>query len=290
MANNYLQPVNDHFSFNDGKLEDVDDDIFLNNSRSRTPLSEQGAVGGVGRSTNPFEQDPVDYQRQLLEEKRRQIEARSLESTQKSLGLLYETEEVGKATAVELAKQREQLERTAKQLDDINASLRFSQRHLNGLKSVFGGLKNYLSGNRDQQPPPNASANATRSSSFSHIPQTVDNPKATNDMNNMRQQAKSPTEKYDSHPISRLRDDSSAQQQRMYQQQQRRNNPFEAQLEANLEEMCGNLSRLKGLATDLGSEIESQNELLDNMNYKIEDVDIKLSKQNKDINKLLGKK
>lgn len=288
MANNYLQPVNDHFGFSNTKLDDVEDDIFLNNSRSRTPLSEQGAVGGTRlRSTNPFEEEPEDYQRQILEERRRQIEARSLESTQKSLGLLYETEEVGKATAEELAKQREQLERTAKQLDDINASLRFSQRHLNGLKSVFGGLKNYLSGNRDQQPPSNATP---RSPSGSQISQSNDSSKLSNNMTNNRQTPKSTTEEYDNHPISRLRDDSSVQQQRMQLQQQRRNNPFEAQLEANLEEMCGNLSRLKGLATDLGQEIESQNELLDNMNYKIEDVDIKLSKQNKDIHKLLGKK
>jgi len=57
-------------------------------------------------------------------------------------GLLYETQEVGKATAVELAKQREQLEKTSHQLDEINSTLRFSQRHLTGLKSVFGGLKN----------------------------------------------------------------------------------------------------------------------------------------------------
>ncbi|XP_065368402.1 synaptosomal-associated protein 29 [Calliphora vicina] len=292
MANNYLQPVNDHFGFSNTRLDDVDDDIFLNHSRSRTPLSEQGAVGGIGRSTNPFDEDPEEYQRQILEERRRHIEARSLESTQKSLGLLYETEEVGKATAVELAKQREQLERTTKQLDDINASLRFSQRHLNGLKSVFGGLKNYLSGNREQQPPANAAAAATtsRSPSGSQISQMADYSKPTNSMSNIVQHPKSPTEKYDNHPITRLRDDSSMQQQRMQQQHQRRNNPFEAQLEANLEEMCGNLSRLKGLATDLGQEIESQNELLDNMNYKMEDVDIKLSKQNKDIYKLLGNK
>ena len=292
MANNYLQPVNDHFGYSNIKLDDIDDDIFLNSSRSRTPMSDQGAVGGVGRgrSTNPFEDDPEDYQSQMLEEKRRQIEARSLESTQKSLGLLIETEEVGKATAVELAKQREQLERTAKQLDDINASLRFSQRHLNGLKSVFGGLKNYLSGNRDQPPTAAASNNISRSPTESQISQSVDNVKPLNNTNNIVQNPKSPTEKYDNHPISRLRDDSTAQQQFKQQQQQRRNNPFEAQLEANLEQMCGNLSRLKGLATDLGQEITSQNDLLDNMNYKLEDVDIKLSKQNKDINKLLGKK
>jgi len=53
--------------------------------------------------------------------------------------------------------------------------------------------------------------------------------------------------------------------------------------------MCSNLSVLKMLATDLGGEIESQNELLDNMNYKIEDVDLKIHKQNKDMSKLLKK-
>jgi len=42
----------------------------------------------------------------------------------KSTGLLYETQEVGKATAVELAKQREQLEKTSHQLDEINSTLR----------------------------------------------------------------------------------------------------------------------------------------------------------------------
>lgn len=34
--------------------------------------------------------------------------------------------------------QREKLERTEKQLDDINSTLRFSQKHINGIKvSIF---------------------------------------------------------------------------------------------------------------------------------------------------------
>lgn len=55
---------------------------------------------------------------------------------------------------------------------------------------------------------------------------------------------KSPTEKYNNHPVSRLREDSYGQEQHVQMREQRRNNPFEAQLEANLEEMCGNLSLL----------------------------------------------
>ncbi|XP_034478999.1 synaptosomal-associated protein 29 [Drosophila innubila] len=282
MANNYLQPVNNHF---DDKLADVDDDLFLKNTRSNKPQ----------RSTNPFDNNDDDVstsssisaQRQAYAEKRREIEQRTLDSTQKSLGLLYETEEVGKATAVELARQREQLEKTSNQLDEINSTLRFSQRHLNGLKSVFGGLKNYLSGSRDQ--PPTATGSSPTGSQSSQETNCNAGAAAVNFDGSKTKGAMSPTERYDNHPVSRLRDDSSASQLRQVQQQKRAGDPFQKQLESNLDDMCDNLSRLKFLATDLGTEIESQNDLLDNMNYKIEIVDSKIVKQNKDVHKLLKK-
>ncbi|BFG03136.1 synaptosomal-associated protein 29 [Drosophila madeirensis] len=262
MANNYLKPVHNYFDDVD-RFEDIDDDLFLKNKRTSASSHKPQQ-----RSTNPFEIDDdedstassISAQRQAYAEKRRAIEQRTLDSTEKSLGLLYETEEVGKATAIELAKQREQLEKTSHQLDEINSTLRFSQRHLNGLKSVFGGLKNYLSGNRDQPSSATASPVASQSSQ---------------EANNINAGAfggssapLSPAEHYDNHPAG---------------------NPFQAHLDSNLEDMCDNLSRLKFLATDLGTEIESQNELLDNMNYKIEDVDLKMTRQNKDMNKLLKK-
>ncbi|XP_030554632.1 synaptosomal-associated protein 29 [Drosophila novamexicana] len=280
MANNYLQPVNNHFDID--KFEDVDDDLFLRNTRT-------AANNRAQRSTNPFEDDDevstsssIAAQRQAYAEKRREIEQRTLESTQKSLGLLYEAEDAGKATAVELARQREQLEKTSNQLDEINSTLRFSQRHLNGLKSVFGGLKNYLSGNRDV---PTAAASPAGSQMSQ---ETNYNANATGG-GAIPKQPMSPTERYDNHPVSRMRDDTSSYNERQVQAQQRAANPFQHQLESNLDEMCDNLSRLKFLATDLGTEIESQNELLDNMNYKIESVDINLTKQNKEINKLMKK-
>lgn len=194
--------------------------------------------------------------------------------------MLRETEEVGVATAVELSKQRDQLENTSRQLDEISSTLRFSQKHLNGLKSFFGGLKNYLSGNRDV---PSRMTNV--SPSGGKLSDEEKNQQSPTPM--------SPDELYNTHPINRLRNENGVGGSAGHLQTQASagSKPaFNQQLDQNLDEMCGSLSRLKGLAIDLKSEIDTQNDLLDNMNYKIEDVDIKMGKQNKEMNKILGKK
>lgn len=208
------------------------------------------------------------------EQRRANIENRTLESTGRSLGLLHETEQVGMATAEELAKQREQLENTNKQLDDINTTLRFSQKHLNGLKSVFGGLRNYLSGQRDQQPP---TATGRRASEQSE---------STFSMQNYQQHSPGspPDRSFDAHPVARLRGISEQVAAASSQP------TFDERLDRNLDDMAGSLSRLKGLAIDLNQDIESQNDLIDTIHNKVENVDVKLQRQNKDMNKLLGKK
>lgn len=65
---------------------------------------------------------------------------------------------LGIATAEELVRQREKLEKTDKQLDEINATLRFSQKHINGIKSVFSSLKNYMSGRNNESSPTSSSS------------------------------------------------------------------------------------------------------------------------------------
>lgn len=223
-----------------------------------------------GQSTNPF--DSNYNQRQLYEQKRREIEDRTLMSTERSLGLLHETEEVGVKTAEELARQREQLEKTSRQLDEINTTLRFSQKHLNGLKSVFGSLKNYISGQKDY------SARMTQSSSASKI---------NEDNYSVPSSARTPEEQYSEHPTTRLRTDNQGQQQ---QQHTNGGASFNQRVENNLTDMSHSLSRLKHLAIDLNQEIVESNELIDNIHDKVENVDIKVGKQNKEMNKLLGKK
>lgn len=238
-----------YLSNNASLFEDVDDDIFLKNSR-------------VGQSNN--EENDFYNQRQQYEQKRREIEDRTLTSSQRSMGLLRDTEQVGIATAEELSRQREQLDKTRRQLEDINSTLRFSQKHLTGLKSVFGGLKNYLSGNK------NDGVRMTSSPSGSQF--TDDPPSPTAE------------QRYDSHPVTRMRQDPPMQTH------VNASGGFNQQLDRNLDEMADSLSRLKGLAIDLNLEIDSQNDLIDDISNKVEDVDVKIGKQNKDMFKILGKK
>lgn len=230
--------------------DDIDDETFLKNSRNHPSV------------------DPYANQAQLYEQRKKEIEERTLASSHRSLGLLHETEQVGVATAEELAKQREQLENTSKQLDDINSTLRFSQKHLNGLKSVFGGLKNYLSGQKNMEPP----QSTARSNSLAKVNETA-NEKSS----------------YETHPVSRLRGDDAGGYG-YGQQSTSKSSSFNEQLDRNLDDMGSSLSRLKGLAIDLNQEIEEQNDLIDNITYKVEDVDVKIGRQNRDMNKLLGKK
>lgn len=210
--------------------------------------------------------------------KREEIEQRTLMSTHRSLGLLEDTEQVGIATAEELARQREQLEQTSERLDNINATLRFSQKHLNGLKSMFGGLKNYLSSNgKDYTPKMSSSPSGSKISDSSSQNTTITQTRAGN-----------ATDPFEHHPVNRLRQDLVGEQQR--QPVASSSHQFQARLDENLEGMVGSLSRLKNLALDLNGEIDSQNDLLDQITNKVEDADLTVAKQNNQMNKLLGKK
>lgn len=119
--------------------DEIDDETFLQNSKRPS------------KSHSSF-----DEQIQSLQERRKEIEDRTLQSSERSINILRDSEQIGIATAEELLRQREQLERTDKRLDEINASLRFSQKHINGIKSVFSSLKNYMSGKNDQSPSPSS--------------------------------------------------------------------------------------------------------------------------------------
>ncbi|GIY95196.1 synaptosomal-associated protein 29 [Caerostris extrusa] len=114
--------------------EDIDDNDFLNHPR-------QGKSGYMFGNDSGNEQNEWEIKRKQLLEERRRIEERTLQSTNNSLGLLHESEQVGILTAEELVKQREQLENIEENLDVINNTMRTSQKHINSLKSIFEVLK-----------------------------------------------------------------------------------------------------------------------------------------------------
>lgn len=234
--------------------DDIDDETFLKNS-SR------------GRGGNPFENQQMSYA-----DRTRAIEERTLASSNRSLGLLYETEQVGIATAEELARQREQLDNTSRHLDDINQTLRFSQKHLNGLKSIFGGLKNYIAGQKDMQQQSQMTPKQSIGDKLNSPTSSIYNINRNGQFNDQMAMAHAENSLHQSQTTL-----GSGSQ-------------FNKQLDKNLDEMAGSLSRLKGLAVDLHQEIDDQNDLIDDITTKTENVDAKLGKQNKEINRLLGKK
>ncbi|KAK7867292.1 hypothetical protein R5R35_002119 [Gryllus longicercus] len=265
-GNSYLSnPGNPFFSVED---DDVDDETFLRNSR-------------VPQSTfNPAqERDYLEQKHQELLERRRQIEDRTIQSSERSIGLLRDSEQIGVATAEELLRQREQLERTGKRLDDINSTLRFSQKHIQGIKSVFGSLKNYISG-RSGDPVPNTKPkdgdtdSGEGSGVNSPLTSIIDRTKTTYGGSPM-----------DNHPGMRTRGLVEEQERYSYSPSV----DIQKRLDQNMDEMLGSISRLKGMAVGLGEEIDSQNDLLEDIMFKTDKADLSIDKQNKDMQRILKK-
>ena len=51
-------------------------------------------------------------------------------------------------------RQGEALKRTEKMVDNMEEDLKTSQRHINSIKSVWGGLVNYFKAKPETKPPP----------------------------------------------------------------------------------------------------------------------------------------
>lgn len=247
--------------------DDVDNDEFVESFRSRYP-PKPSSYGRGGQTT------ALEQQHQEMLQRQKEIEQRTLASSTRSIGLLRESETIGIATAEELARQREQLQNTNKRLDEINTNLNYSQKHLNGIKSIFYGFKNYISGKSDQTPPRNNSSPVPSAKpSSSHLNDTIDNLSENTSENNFR-----------FHPSTRLYN-LDGQESTSVTDSQRVNEL----LDANLDEMVQHITRLKGIGLALGEEIEQQSDLIDTIQDKVEVADIKIGKQNKQMNKLLGK-
>lgn len=256
--------------------DDVDDETFLNH-RPTYMMSGSGNYNtATNYTTNTYQHnDILEEKRQQLLQKKREIEERTVQSSQRSLNLLRNSEEVGVATAEELLRQREQLERTEKRLDEINTTLRFSQKHIQGIKSVFGSLKNYLSGKSGEPPNPNHQGSSISGDSNSSS-------KSSSRLSETLTQASSSS--YSDHPGLRTRGltESPGSDNII-----NKSSTAEEVIDQNLDEMVSSIVRLKGLAHGLGEEIETQNDLVENIIVKAEKADITLQRQNKDIKRLL---
>ncbi|KYQ49135.1 Synaptosomal-associated protein 29 [Trachymyrmex zeteki] len=291
-GHNYLSdPKNPFFSLED----DVDDETFLRNAPVRT--------ASAGHYQN-FDNDITQTRQQLLQRKK-EIEENTVQSSERSVSLLRDSEQIGVATAEvivmmhyqfaivttivlslicinyylnlyfqELIRQKEQLQRTEKRLDDINSTLRFSQKHIQGIKSVFGSLKNYLSGKSLDAPISSTKLSESSSSGSMTSPALSNTLEQVQSNINNSYSSTMIRGSYDEHDLEDVKPAGDR---------------ITKVLEQNLSEMSGSLARLKHLAIGLSEEIDSQNDLIDNITDKTEKADIMLQQQNKDMLHLLKK-
>ena len=79
-----------------------------------------------------------------LQRKRDEINQETIASSNRALGMLHETEKLGVSIDEELDIQKEKLLNTEKSLDEVNSTLKTSERHLKGINGFFGRMKNSL--------------------------------------------------------------------------------------------------------------------------------------------------
>lgn len=265
---------------------DVDDSDFLKPRSSGYVL---GNDAGTGMSR---QQDDYARQRQLLLDERRAIEERTLQSAKNSLGLVYEAEKVGITTAEELVRQGEKLSTIDANLDAMNSTMRVTQKHLTSMKSMFGGLKNYFSGKPAETAAGPAKLPASQSETGisskpnpyqSKLNQTIDS--ISNESKNSR-----PHPAFARQGITFDDDvDGSKQPTARSSSPASRSKDVDKILDDNLSDLGLGLSRLKNLALGLGTEIESQDEMLNRIMQKEERAEETMGYQNRQMRQILKK-
>lgn len=255
--------------------------------KSHNPFADDDDEEDFRPKRRGFDDDPVESGMSDAERRQRHLQQQvmrtaqsAVDSSNRSLSLIYESEKIGVETAEELMRQGEVLKRTDKMLDNMDQDLKTSQRHITSIKSVWGGLVNYFKGKPETKPPP-------------------EEPKAYQASDRLQSAVSSSREHEDkyqaSHPNLRKLDtggfgaaaslDDSSSRQNGYPQNRYLQEAHNT-LDRNLDEMCDGLSRLKNIGIGLQSEIESQDGSIDALLNKADKMDLKISNTNQQIKNL----
>lgn len=255
-------------------------------------------MSGYPKSYNPFDDDvededtrpspwkdardppdaPMDRQQYLRQEVLRRAEATAA-STSRSLSLMYESEKVGVASSEELVRQRGVLEHTEKMVDKMDQDLKTSQKHINSIKSVFGGFINYFKSKPVETPPEQNGSIA---------------PQPSNRLKEAINTSREQESKYQaSHPnLRRLHDEdpipkgpASAVTTDVYPKNSSLH-AYHQKIDSNLDELSMGLGRLKNIALGMQTEIEEQDDILDRLTTKMDKLDINIKSTEKKVRQL----
>ncbi|XP_047684024.1 synaptosomal-associated protein 29 [Prionailurus viverrinus] len=247
-----------------------DDDAEDEGSRPSPWKDDHDLPDGLGA--------PTDRQQYLRQEVMRRAEATAA-STNRSLSLMYESERIGVASSEELVRQRGVLERTEKMVDKMDQDLKTSQKHINSIKSMFGGLVNYFKSKPTETPPeqngpltPQASSRLKEAISTSKEQEAQyqashPNLRKLNDSDSIPGGAgpAASTEAYPKNPHLRA---------------------YHQKIDSNLDELSMGLGRLKDIALGMQTEIEEQDDILDRLTTKVDKLDVNIKSTERKVRQL----
>ncbi|CAL2038155.1 hypothetical protein CAEBREN_12047 [Caenorhabditis brenneri] len=217
-------------------------------------------------------EDEADYYEREIERTLQE----SLDSTERSRRHLENSEKIGTSTAQQLLEQREKLENTEKNLDEIHRTTQQTQRNLNNLKSFFGGFfKNKLT---KKPAEPSEVPAVPQSKSASRLSETS----ASISAGGSSASFSGPSGAYGGSGQRTLNESSrNAIKGTRWE-------AMDNQIDENLDMMSANLRNLQRLGQDLGKEVDDQNKMLDRIHYKADRNDAIVRDQDKQMQRILG--
>lgn len=231
--------------------------------------------------------------RDEFSEEKRELEEKTLESSQISLGLINESEDIGLNTANALIRQRDKLDNVEDKLDSMNHILKVNQKHLTSIKSIFGGFKNYFSRNNDKLPVNNGCDKSSNNSEKTLDPydqnlfiNTIeDNRSNSSDVN----RNETPFGESVFNKIDELKDEKNSYKHEINNDCSVRSRGIEGKIEQNLNEIDSGVERLRNLSLKLGNEIDSQNSLIERITKQAEKNELTVKHQNNQMRQILKK-
>ena len=222
------------------------------------------------QSRNPFEDGEEDNFEDIsnspeLKSVRAQqdyYKQKMIDSSHRSVRMIQESQDIASDTAETLHKQREQLERTNRNLEKMQDDLKDSDRSITSLKSIWGTMSNWF-----KKP-------VTKSST------DVSNEKTSEAVCQLKKENEELKKE-----VVRVSKATNLAWEGGYQSQEQ--NSGNDIVDQNLDQMLSGLTILKQQGLSLGKEIDEHNALIIDIQGKVDKTDIVIEGQNKRIEKIL---
>ena len=222
------------------------------------------------RGKNPFEDEQEDNFEDIstspelkkLRAEQDYHKQKMIDSSYRSVRMIQESQDIASETAETLHKQREQLERTNRYLGKMQDDLKESDRSITSLKSIWGTMSNWF-----KKP-------VTKSST------DVSNEKTSETVSQLKKE----NEELKKDVIRGNKATDLAWEGGYQSHEQNSGNDI---VDHNLDQMLSGLAILKQQGLSLGKEIDEHNEIIMDIQGKVEKTDIAIESQDQRIKKIL---